>query len=407
MTGATARLFHSRVLRESGSAAEDPSPTSTTAIFAADSSCDFVDLEKDEAVERETAEYACEDDGFLVGDRVYNKQYAHLYYQRLANLSPRIAAKVRAAWPGLPLKKILEVEPGLECAVIGTLYKDMKLKPSVLDDYAKNKSLQPHLAGTKFVSGDDTLVLEDEGARMKLQGSSLRPEDFVSGVCVAVRGVEEEGGHFEVKDVCFAGPGPQTPLPPPPPQQQQQQGSGDDKFLCLVSGLNLGAPTQDSLPLQLLVDYVTGGLGDPRSDRVARRIARMVVAGNVVAEIPEVPIAEDKAEASKANKAMREADIFLTQIASSMPLDIMPGQSLPPSVRRTRRTLPSPQPPRQSLDDSSLTPTPPNWSLPKARATPRTRVCLSSPCTGAFCPRPRATPTSVALRIPTPFPSTV
>lgn len=332
MTGATARLFHSRVLRESGSAAEDPSPSSTTAIFAADSSSDFVDLEKDEVVERETAEYACEDDGFLVGDRVYNKQYAHLYYQRLANLSPRIAAKVRAAWPSLPLKKILEVEPGLECAVIGTLYKDMKLKPSVLDDYAKNKSLQPHLAGTKFVSGGDTLVLEDEGARMKLQGSSLRPEDFVSGVCLAVRGVEEEGGHFEVKDVCFAGPGPQTPLPPPPPQQQQQ-GSGDDKFLCLVSGLNLGAPTQDSLPLQLLVDYVTGGLGDPRADRVARRIARMVVAGNIVAEIPEVPIAEDKVEASKANKAMREADIFLTQIASSMPLDIMPGQSLPPSLR--------------------------------------------------------------------------
>ena len=84
MTGATARLFHSRVLRESGSAAEDPSPSSTTAIFAADSSSDFVDLEKDEVVERETAEYACEDDGFLVGDRVYNKQYAHLYYQRLA-----------------------------------------------------------------------------------------------------------------------------------------------------------------------------------------------------------------------------------------------------------------------------------------------------------------------------------
>ena len=58
------------------------------------------------------------------------------------------------------MKKILEVEPGVECAVLGTLYKDMKLKPSVLDEYKKDAVLRPHLVGAKFVSKDDSLVME-------------------------------------------------------------------------------------------------------------------------------------------------------------------------------------------------------------------------------------------------------
>ena len=214
-------------------------------------------------------------------------------------------------WPGVPVRKILEVEPGVECAVLGTLYKDMKLKPSVLDEYQKDKALQPHLAGAKFVSGDDTLVLEDEGARMKLQG--LSAGDFVTGVCVAVRGVEEEGGYFRVSGVCYAGPAPQKPVPPQAPQ----------KFVCLVSGLNLGEEKQDPLPLQLLVDYVTGVMGE---HGLAQKIVRMVVVGNCLREVKEVPIHEDKKEASRGVNSLKEADLFLTQIASSMPVDLMPGK---------------------------------------------------------------------------------
>ncbi len=40
----------------------------------------------------------------------------------------------------LPVVKILEVgdsEEGQEVAAIGTLFKDMKLKPTIMDEYAK------------------------------------------------------------------------------------------------------------------------------------------------------------------------------------------------------------------------------------------------------------------------------
>ena len=41
-----------------------------------------------------------------------------------------------------PVAKILEVgalPEGQEVVAIGTLYKDMKLKPSIMDEYAKDK----------------------------------------------------------------------------------------------------------------------------------------------------------------------------------------------------------------------------------------------------------------------------
>lgn len=36
---------------------------------------------------------------------------------------------------------VLELEEGKECIVVGTLYKQMKLKPSILDEYSKEVEL--------------------------------------------------------------------------------------------------------------------------------------------------------------------------------------------------------------------------------------------------------------------------
>lgn len=38
----------------------------------------------------------------------------------------------------------------LQVAVIGTVYKEMKLKPSVLDEYAKDRGLRAALAADNF-----------------------------------------------------------------------------------------------------------------------------------------------------------------------------------------------------------------------------------------------------------------
>jgi len=65
-------------------------------------------------------------------------QFCQLYYQRLMTFLPRLKAAAQERWPDLPACKVLQLQDGQQCVVIGTLYKDMKLKPSVLDEYAKN-----------------------------------------------------------------------------------------------------------------------------------------------------------------------------------------------------------------------------------------------------------------------------
>lgn len=61
---------------------------------------------------------------------------------------------------------------GEECVIMGTLYKEMKLKPCILDEYTKDAGLGTEVSSGKFISDDDTVVLEDEGARVKLGGDS-------------------------------------------------------------------------------------------------------------------------------------------------------------------------------------------------------------------------------------------
>jgi DNA polymerase delta subunit 2 len=67
-----------------------------------------------------------------------NSQYCQLYYQRLVSVMPRVKAAAEARWPGVPVCKVLELQDGQPCVVIGTVYKDMKLKPSILDEYVKD-----------------------------------------------------------------------------------------------------------------------------------------------------------------------------------------------------------------------------------------------------------------------------
>lgn len=80
--------------------------------------------------------------------------------------------------------KILGVGEDTTVAVIGTLYKDMALKPSILDEYSKDPGVRAALGAADLCSDGDGLVLEDEGARMALRGSSagvLEPHAFVTG----------------------------------------------------------------------------------------------------------------------------------------------------------------------------------------------------------------------------------
>ncbi|XP_068499720.1 DNA polymerase delta small subunit-like [Phaseolus vulgaris] len=94
---------------------------------------------------------------------------------------------------------------------------------------------------------------------------------------------------FLVQDVLDAGLPPQIEFP---------LKSGEDKYVLLVSGLRVGSSTSNSLWFQLLIDHITTHLGDEK-------------------------------DFAKVSETIRKLDILLSQIATGLPLDIMPGHSDP------------------------------------------------------------------------------
>ncbi|KAF3633981.1 putative peptidyl-prolyl cis-trans isomerase CYP20-2, chloroplastic-like [Capsicum annuum] len=100
---------------------------------------------------------------------------------------------------------VLGLEEGKECIIVGTLYKHMKLKPSILDEYSKERSVSPLVQRHNFTHQDDNLVLEDESGRVKLNSCLLLPSTYVTGNIVALHGKETSAGEFLVEDVLEPG----------------------------------------------------------------------------------------------------------------------------------------------------------------------------------------------------------
>jgi DNA polymerase delta subunit 2 len=88
---------------------------------------------------------------------------------------------------------------------IGTLYKEMKLKPTVLKEYTENQTMAAQLAAETFTEADDSLILEDESARIKLTGN-LDVSALVTGLVLAVRGFyDAKLGSLDVAEHTYAG----------------------------------------------------------------------------------------------------------------------------------------------------------------------------------------------------------
>lgn len=201
---------------------------------------------------------------------------------------------------------------GVRCVIIGTIYKKQELKPSILKEISEEHQLMPQPVVKNYVSESDEIVLEDEVQRIQLIGN-IGISKLVTGLVVAVLGKACEGGKFDVEDMCFAG------LPEPGPREVPNQ----DRYVLLVSGLELSKATDNLLPMELMVDYITGHLGCPQEQTEVSSICRVIIAGN------SIHCTEGAKGESELVKVVRDLDDILTQIASSCPVDLMPGEHDP------------------------------------------------------------------------------
>ncbi|KAL9689432.1 hypothetical protein QQ045_009818 [Rhodiola kirilowii] len=231
---------------------------------------------------------------------------------------------------------VLELEKDKECIIVGTVYKHMKLKPCILDVYLKDRSTAPLAKPQNFMHPDDYLVLEDESGPVKLGGTIMLPSVYVTGVVVALHGKETSAGEFLVLDVMEAGLPPQMDLP-----NKLTESAREDKYVVFVSGLSIGSSKSNPLQFQLLVDHITGCLGDEQEQGVAADIVHVVIAGN------SVEISQDlfngqtvnPKDQSRLSEPIKELDILLTEIAASVPVDIMPGPDDPANFSLPQQPL--------------------------------------------------------------------
>lgn len=213
--------------------------------------------------------------------------------------------------------------------IVGTVFKQQERKPSILAELSEDGGLEMQPVHTVYTAETDSLVLEDESMRVKLEGGEvLKAGDLVNGVVAGIWGREVTGGKFSVKDVIFAKIG-----------ASEGSVTEDDISVCVLSGLELGGECAGWVgAAQLATDWVVGSVGAPGEQGDIARVERVIVAGDSLSMSTRDKQDQAKAKYLTANSAatsiaaVRQLDDLLVQLAGNVSTDIMPGPNDPATM---------------------------------------------------------------------------
>lgn len=278
-----------------------------------------------DTISRTTITYQNLSDRFSRKSDDYHSQYFKIYNVRLEKMTKYLLEAIEKKWgTQYPVCKLYRLSEEAEdvCVVIGTLFKDQKLKPSVLKQLAESNQLMPQPILNHYTDESDILYIEDELQRMKLEGVADMGL-LVTGMTCTFLGRDKGDGKFEVIDYAYAGYRPQVDRP----------FLEKDVYLLLVSGLNLSHIEKSALSIRLLVNWISGAL--PIINNIdTTEIARVIIAGNSIRTSCEDE--EVKFTMSVRNNhnddvvdAVKRLDLFLTELVQVIDVDLMPGQNDP------------------------------------------------------------------------------
>ncbi|KAK3701058.1 DNA polymerase delta small subunit Cdc1 [Vermiconidia calcicola] len=294
-----------------------------------------------------------------VGERRhYQQQYADMYFARLAQLKPAAEQIASEAWSDFEIAgetprrvdRVLDVRQGDLCWVIGTCYMEMPLKPNVLDDIGKEHWIAAPPPRVKYTDDEnDQIMLEDESGRLRLTGGMLKETILVTGAIIAVIGTENKDGEFEVLDIRVPD------LPRQPPRWERDDGDAAVKGkkvsrsrpkggkVAIVSALGISGDAGDTLPLDLLMEWLLGESTGPEDQQDAATVSRLIIAGNSLSHASPIPTRQELAHAatkkgprkygydsSTWNAAPTDRlDTWLAMLLPSIPITLLPGESDP------------------------------------------------------------------------------
>ena len=256
----------------------------------------------------------------------FEKQYASAYFIRLESLRESTMSAARAKWVETGLIEedcmvghVKDYKSGSsDIVLVGVLFKEMCLKPNVLDDIQNNLKISDQFMSSPGVlelchklSDTDTLFLEDMEARLQLVfGDRTQLDQLPTGVVVAVLGQVNESGYFNVRDLVLPGCGTPGPIPI----------GGEACYVAFVSGLRIGSPDVNPISIQLLKDFLMGISVSEAERKLASQISRVIVAGD------SLYVSQER---DPTGSALAEADILFSELSSVIPVNIMSGSRDP------------------------------------------------------------------------------
>lgn len=256
----------------------------------------------------------------------YQRQYSHVYHQRLAALKPRCWQSYQNELQKkkndknenddnvVKVERILELQEEVSSVVVGTLVKEDGTDGELLHPKSKCKTKQ-------------SLFLEDASGRVALNMDDIH--QYCTGMIVAIQGVVQTNGILKVQQVFLPA------LPPNPtivtPSNDNNDNNNNEVLadgsphLLLVSGLNCGNPNQSSLQRDMLLSFVRGHF----SQMAGAEISRVIIAGGSTIVNLDHPTV-----------GVKELDTFCVQLgASGIGIDILPGKDDPTTANWPQRPL--------------------------------------------------------------------
>ncbi|KAH8582067.1 DNA polymerase delta2 [Cryptosporidium sp. chipmunk genotype I] len=306
---------------------------------------------------------------FRLRDYSFPYQYCHFCFSRFMSLRPFLLKAVQKKWrchllgnkvkseeeivglgdqgsKSVPiLDELKDMKMESECIIMGLVTKEMKNRPTILDEYLQDIEESTKISQlSNYTSDDDKLYIEDSSSRIPLiiKEGVFSVDNLISGTLVAVKGVQNSGGNFLVSDLTFASP-PEEIIKKECTLGRPSQPT----YLGFVSGLNIGSDIENSLSLQLFRDFILGVSSYSGEHRLlSSQIAYLIIAGNTV-QLLDTAKETSTGTGTKLvvdnellSSRLCMIDSFISQLASSISLAIMPGEDDPVPVSL-------PQPPFQ------------------------------------------------------------
>jgi len=232
-----------------------------------------------ETLKRAHGNYTNLSERFKLRNKSFKKQYAPLYAARLSAMRPMLEGIAKDKWFDVPIVQLNDLQMGKQCIIIGTLFKQMQLKPNILRELSEDVHLPTKAERKRYVHKTDVLFLEDNTQRIVLTGA-IAPKGSVTGTVVCAWGKEVQGGRFEVTEWSFAGLPAQLTSDIAEPLHE-------DKYVAIMSGISLGDANFDPMHLQLFVDLITGQLGSLKDQTFYSKVVRLIIAGNSLSQVTQ------------------------------------------------------------------------------------------------------------------------